>query len=383
MDVTLNYDDYSSIYEEIFPSLWFKHLQLTIVGAQRIAHAVHVEKTSAVIHCSDGWDRTAQLSSLSQLLLDPYYRTIKGFCSLIEKDWLCFGHMFGHRIGHGSPQFDDGERSPIFLQFLDCVYQIHCRATCDFEFNEHLLTFIMDECYSCRFGNFLYSTLAERRCAHVETQTLSLWAYVINNSDKFTNDVYRASNGPIMISYQFTNRNMKLWPYLYRWNRKLLEAAKVEYATVENLKSQISEFKALHRATEVRVMSVTAERLSLGLGKLKDGGSDEESDDEVLLVRPVDIISAKVTGEVASDDQASPPEEWKSMMSVEKRRHSLRRSFQVDESGIPLSVAPLPPPPISNDSGVRRRNSSQPSRRGSSNPGSIPPPPIPPPPPIS
>lgn len=32
-----------------------------------------------LVHCSDGWDRTAQLASLSQLLLDPYYRTLDGF----------------------------------------------------------------------------------------------------------------------------------------------------------------------------------------------------------------------------------------------------------------------------------------------------------------
>lgn len=32
-----------------------------------------------LVHCSDGWDRTAQLTSLAQLLLDPFYRTIDGF----------------------------------------------------------------------------------------------------------------------------------------------------------------------------------------------------------------------------------------------------------------------------------------------------------------
>ena len=37
------------------------------------------EKVSVVVHCSDGWDRTAQTCSLASIMLDPYYRTIHGF----------------------------------------------------------------------------------------------------------------------------------------------------------------------------------------------------------------------------------------------------------------------------------------------------------------
>lgn len=40
----------------------------------------HLEAGDPVlVHCSDGWDRTSQLTSLAQLLVDPYYRTIEGF----------------------------------------------------------------------------------------------------------------------------------------------------------------------------------------------------------------------------------------------------------------------------------------------------------------
>jgi hypothetical protein len=58
---------------------------------------------------------------LAQLLLDPYYRTLSGFLVLIEKDWLSFGHMFKQRLGQAG---DAHEQSPVFHQWLDCVWQV-------------------------------------------------------------------------------------------------------------------------------------------------------------------------------------------------------------------------------------------------------------------
>lgn len=80
---------------------------------------------NVMVHCSDGWDRTAQLSSLCQLLLDPYYRTIEGLAVLIEKDWRSFGHKFRDRTGQYHPtSYHPYEKSPVFIQFLDCIYQL-------------------------------------------------------------------------------------------------------------------------------------------------------------------------------------------------------------------------------------------------------------------
>ncbi len=85
--------------EQLAKSGWLKHIAGILDGAGLIARQVGLQHSHVLIHCSDGWDRTSQLSALSQLCLDPYYRTIEGFIVLVEKDWLSFGHMFRHRSG--------------------------------------------------------------------------------------------------------------------------------------------------------------------------------------------------------------------------------------------------------------------------------------------
>lgn len=80
-------------------SEWLKHIRGILDGSALIARQVGIQHSHVLIHCSDGWDRTSQLSALSQIMLDPYYRTLKGFIVLVEKDWLSFGHMFHQRSG--------------------------------------------------------------------------------------------------------------------------------------------------------------------------------------------------------------------------------------------------------------------------------------------
>ena len=85
--------------DQLIRSGWLKHITGLLDGASLIARQVGLQHSHVLIHCSDGWDRTSQLSALSQLCLDPYYRTLEGFIVLVEKDWLSFGHMFRHRSG--------------------------------------------------------------------------------------------------------------------------------------------------------------------------------------------------------------------------------------------------------------------------------------------
>lgn len=63
----------------------------------------------------------------------------QGFQVLVEREWLEFGHKFADRCGNGVNSEDPNERSPVFLQWLDCVYQLFKQFPCAFQFNEAYL----------------------------------------------------------------------------------------------------------------------------------------------------------------------------------------------------------------------------------------------------
>jgi len=249
-------------------SNWIKHISNILDGVGLIARTVGIMHSHVLIHCSDGWDRTSQLSALSQILLDPYYRTLEGFIVLVEKDWLSFGHMFRHRTGflshekwftienerierdgQGSNPFENAlrgarglfnrqnesneslnqipetngtgtehvsdvadttaspkpsrygaaeehrvtkvnELSPVFHQFLDCVWQLHYQHPTRFEFSERFLKRLLYHLYSCQYGTFLFDNEKERMDAHAKERTRSVWDYFLCRKQEFMNPKY-------------------------------------------------------------------------------------------------------------------------------------------------------------------------------------------------
>ncbi|XP_076183632.1 phosphatidylinositol-3-phosphate phosphatase isoform X2 [Ptiloglossa arizonensis] len=218
-------------------TVWLKHIKYVLAGAFRIVEKVENHKTSVLVHCSDGWDRTAQLTALAMLMLDPHYRTIKGFEVLIEKEWLSFGHKFQQRIGHGDEHHSDADRSPVFLQFMDCVWQISRQFPNAFEFNEHFLITILDHLYSCRFGTFLFSSERERVQEQVKQKTVSLWSYTNSQLSLYQNPLYWAApNCQLVLMPIASMRYIKPWKSLYcRWNPSMRQQDPVYQRTRELL----------------------------------------------------------------------------------------------------------------------------------------------------
>ncbi|XP_062850244.1 myotubularin-related protein 1a isoform X2 [Trichomycterus rosablanca] len=200
---------------------WLEYIRLLLAGAVRIADKVECSKSSVVVHCSDGWDRTAQLTSLAMLMLDSHFRTIMGFQVLLEKEWISFGHKFASRVGHGDENHANSDRSPLFVQFVDCVWQMMRQFPSAFEFNELFLITILDHLYSCLFGTFLYNSEQERMEKEIEKKTVSLWSYMNSQLEDFTNPFY--VNYENQVLYPLASlRHLELWvSYYVRWNPRM------------------------------------------------------------------------------------------------------------------------------------------------------------------
>ena len=146
---------------------------------------------SVLIHCSDGWDRCSQLTAFSQLLVDPYFRTIRGYMTLIEKDFLTFGHQFRLRNGYYSKEENnENQNSPILLQYLDATHQLLVQYPMYFEFNMKFLLFIANSINSGLYGTFLYNNEKEREVKNAKTNTMSCWTEILNNINQYKNPFY-------------------------------------------------------------------------------------------------------------------------------------------------------------------------------------------------
>ncbi|KPM10056.1 myotubularin-related protein 6-like protein [Sarcoptes scabiei] len=196
----------NSFLNSVEGSGWLRHVKAILETSVFIAQSVE-NGISTIIHCSDGWDRTAQTCSIASIILDPYYRTIDGFQTLIRKDWLAFGHKFNDRCGHINRE--NGEMAPVFTQFLDIMLQ----HPCAFEFNERFLIMINDFVYNVQFGTFLCNCEKEREELRLSQRTYSVWAYLDEHRIEYLNPLYR--NDDSMLQISVAPQMIRFWRGLY------------------------------------------------------------------------------------------------------------------------------------------------------------------------
>ncbi|EDV28505.1 uncharacterized protein TRIADDRAFT_51481 [Trichoplax adhaerens] len=229
-----NAENGQSFYKAVEESEWLNQVQCLMQVSGAIVDLIDIQGSSVLLALEDGWDATSQIISLSQLCMDPTYRTLDGFRTLIEKDWLAFGHQFSTRnCMLGSTQSTNF--TPVFLQFLDAVHQIMLQYPQSFEFNLFFLETIAYHCCSSRFVTFMFD--CERDRHYLEKSVLAnesesfekclsplkntIWNYIDDvhrNSTQFYNFNYSVHKMTQILRPVASLTNLKVWDYYIKRN---------------------------------------------------------------------------------------------------------------------------------------------------------------------
>ncbi|XP_074847586.1 myotubularin-related protein 9 isoform X1 [Carettochelys insculpta] len=217
-------------------SNWLTHVKEILTAACLAAQCIDREGASVLVHGTEGTDSTLQVTSLAQIILDPRCRTIRGFEALVAREWLQAGHPFQQRCAQSAYSNSKQKwESPVFLLFLDCVWQILRQFPCSFEFNEHFLIMLFEHAYASQFGTFLGNNESERYKLKLPQKTMSLWSWVNQPQElsKFKNPLFEANS--LVIWPSVAPQSLQLWEGVFlRWNRssKFLDEAYEEMNTI-------------------------------------------------------------------------------------------------------------------------------------------------------
>uniref|UniRef100_A0AAQ5ZQV6 Myotubularin-related protein 9 n=1 Tax=Amphiprion ocellaris TaxID=80972 RepID=A0AAQ5ZQV6_AMPOC len=202
-------------------SSWQSNVKEILTTACLAAQCIDREGASVLVHGTEGTDSTLQVTSLAQIILDPTCRTIRGFQGLVEREWLQAGHPFQQRCSQSA--FSNTKprvEAPVFLLFLDCVWQILRQFPCSFEFCESFLVLLFEHAYASQFGTFLGNSAADRSKLSLPEKTVSLWSWVNRPQEleRLSNPLYEANS--LVIWPSVAPQSLLLWEGVFlRWNR--------------------------------------------------------------------------------------------------------------------------------------------------------------------
>ncbi|XP_060525848.1 myotubularin-related protein 10-B [Cylas formicarius] len=209
---------------------WLTHVSTCLTRAVEAAEQLQDHGCTVVLQEGNGQDLNCVVSSLTQIILDPYFRTKSGFQSLIQKDWVVLGHPFTNRLGHILSK--EIEQSPIFLLFLDCVWQLTRQFPTAFQVSETYLTTVWDSAHVSVFDTFLFNCQHQRVMAslgngnaHPPLVLRSVWDWREQFADRdialFCNPLYDDSfAGPLNPSTGLSG--LDVWDQCYfRWLSEL------------------------------------------------------------------------------------------------------------------------------------------------------------------
>ncbi|NXS03903.1 MTMR9 protein, partial [Oxylabes madagascariensis] len=220
-------------------SRWLSHVKAALSTACLAAQCLDREGCKVLVHGAEGTDTTLLVTALAQLILDPSCRSLEGFQELLEREWIevrgavsrvgvaarlgaltrrhpCHpqaGHPFQLRCARSaSPHARGKQEAPVFLLFLDCVWQLGRQFPFSLQFGEQLLLTLFDNAYASAYGTFLCNSERERSVlCKVKESTHSLWGWLNQPEEKqkYLNPLY--SHNPLVIWPSVEPQSIQLW----------------------------------------------------------------------------------------------------------------------------------------------------------------------------
>lgn len=206
---------------------WMQQTSALLHWSSVCADILQLKGGTLLVALERGWAQTAQIVSLTQLLVDEHYRTIAGFSELIRKEWLAMGHPFGKArqpaaaTAPGAPQaHTPASGSPAFVEFLHATYQLLVQFPSQFEFSSFFLEALAYHGQSMRFGTFCHGSERERGEVARDYSVSSVWAFLDHchqKSPHFFNFLYQPSSpsspATVVRPHAFLPR-LQIWPFL-------------------------------------------------------------------------------------------------------------------------------------------------------------------------
>ncbi|XP_077203040.1 myotubularin-related protein 12 [Paroedura picta] len=134
---------------------WQEIVRQYLRKAIEVIELLEAQNINVILVEENASDLCCVIASLVQIMMDPYCRTKLGFQSLIQKEWIMGGHAFLNRCNH--LRQTEREEAPVFLLFLDCVWQLVQQHPPAFEFTETYLTVLSDCLYIPVFSTFFFN----------------------------------------------------------------------------------------------------------------------------------------------------------------------------------------------------------------------------------
>ncbi|XP_014219642.1 myotubularin-related protein 10 [Copidosoma floridanum] len=184
----------NNFYSSLESTKWLKYvsycLEKSVEASEHLNNGIPV-----ILQEGAGRDVCCIISSLVQLLLDPHFRTITGFQTLIQKEWVAAGHPFCDRLGH--LKSDGLEKSPLLLLYLDCVWQLCQQFPTEFEFTETYLTTLWDAAHVSIFETFIFNCERDRFRAAIDQNTRLVLRSVWDWREQFSDQDIQLFHNPL------------------------------------------------------------------------------------------------------------------------------------------------------------------------------------------